>query len=121
MFQDIHIVFISTTGNCKPERLMGIIYKLQPEIEQCLDVDELMAYLNKYSILTDNERDELGSQHSKTRIAKARYLLAALSTKGPQAQKNFMLALNESSHAGHKHLFELLQANGANIHCETQV
>ncbi|XP_065913549.1 uncharacterized protein [Dysidea avara] len=32
--------------NSKPEGLMSIIYKLQVEIEKCLDVDELMAYLN---------------------------------------------------------------------------
>ena len=57
---------------------MDIIYKIQPEIESKIAVDELFAQLNKYSILAQDERDELGPVSIKTQLNQARYLLSIL-------------------------------------------
>ena len=74
----------------------------------------LYEYLNKYDVLTRNEREHLDQQSSKTPTEKTKYLMSALESKSPEGLQNFVKALYDSSSINHGHqlLIEKLQENG---------
>ena len=103
--------FLETPDN---QSIMDSLFSIQPEMEQYTVMDELLAYLNKYKLLTRTEREHLGPQSRKTPTEKTRYLLSNLESKGPKGHTDFLKALIASSSAvsGHHYLIKLLQAQG---------
>ena len=100
------------------QSIMDIVLSIQPQLEQCIVVDELLQYLNTHQVLTKPEREHLGPQSTKTPTEKIRYLLSILESKSPQGQSGFVKALFDSSfHVdGHQHLIGILQDQGIQIH-----
>lgn len=94
--------------------IMDVIFSVQPEMEQNINMDELFAYLNKYDILTRLDREHLGPQSKKTLTEKNRYLIYELESKSPQGKENFVKALYDSSHKNESHqiLINKLQEKG---------
>jgi len=109
---------VSTNGD---QKIIGIIYKLQPDMETLLNIDELLAYLMKHRVLTNNEEQHLGPGSYATPLEKVRFLLSesVLGRKGLKGQKNFIRALYESSkrqgNTGHRDLVTRLRENGVII------
>ena len=95
---------------------MDIIYSIQPEIQELINVEELFVYLVKYRVLTKNEEQHIGPTSKETNIEKATYLLSALNGKGPEGEKNFIKALIESSrnpgNTGHLEIIKQLCDKG---------
>ena len=98
--------------------LMEIINRKNVEMEKYIQIDELIKYLKRYSLLATNEEQTLGLSHY-TSTEKIRYLLRILQSKGPDGEKDFVRALydsgNDSNIRGHKHLAELLERDGVDI------
>lgn len=75
----------------------------------------LIPYLNKYGILTPDERSYLSSNY-KTPSEKVNFLLQCLEGKDDTTVKNFLQALKEASeHTGHTELCRLLRQKGVEI------
>ncbi|XP_065918159.1 basement membrane-specific heparan sulfate proteoglycan core protein-like isoform X2 [Dysidea avara] len=113
---DETMIEISTSNN---QSIMDIIYTMQPEILDLINMEELFVYLIKYSILTKNEVQHVGPMSRETNIEKATFLLSALYGKGPEGQKDFIKALYESNkvagNTGHQELIRKLHDKGVVI------
>lgn len=94
---------------------MDIIYQLNPQMNKYINMVSLVPYLNKYGILTSEERFYLNS-NSKSPTEKVNYLLQYLESKGEETIKKFLQALKEASeHTGHIELCRLLRERGVEI------
>ena len=91
---------------------------MQPEMLQHIVMSELLPYLQKYSVLTINE-EQLLQLVSTTNYKKVQDLLSLIISKGPEGEKNFIIALYESSkkqgNSGHKELIAKLQHEGITV------
>ena len=95
--------------------LMDIIYQLYPQMIQYINMVSLIPYLNKYGILTAEERHYLNNNH-KSPTEKVNYLLQYLESKNEETVKNFLKALKEArEHSGHTELCRLLREKGVKI------
>lgn len=95
--------------------LMDIIYQLNPQMIKYINMVSLIPYLNKYGILTAEERHYLNNNH-KSPTEKVNYLLQYLESKGEETVKNFLKALKEAGeHSGHTELCRLLRERGVKI------
>ena len=107
---------ISTSDN---QTIMDIIYTMQPEIEELINMEKLFGYLMKYKLLTKHEEQQVGPTSRETNIQKIRHLLSALERKGPEGEKNFIKALYESTkeagNTGHHEIIRKLHDNGVII------
>jgi len=106
---------ISTNGN---ESLMDIVNRLNVEMEKCIQINELIKYLKRYSLLVTHEEEKLRNK-LLTSTEKIQDLLLILRSKGPDGVKNFVKALydsaNESNVPGHDYLVKHLQRAGVII------
>lgn len=95
--------------------IMDVIYKLHPYMAKYMNVQLLVRYLNKYSVLTRDERYHLRSS-DKSPAEKVDYLLGCLDNKDDDSQQNFIKALKETrEHTGHSKLCELLKKRGIKV------
>ena len=75
----------------------------------------LIPYLNKYGILTSEERFHLNNS-SKSPSEKINYLLQYLEHKGEETVQKFLKALkDERDHSGHVELCRLLKQAGVKM------
>lgn len=83
--------------------------KEMPGRLELLNFTELVPVLNKHKLLTQHENyDLLNDRVSNTQRANA-LLYNILPTKGPVAYGEFIACIHEETeHAGHRHLAELL-------------
>jgi len=94
---------------------MDIIYQLQPEMSRYINMISLIPYLNKYAILTADQRYHLNSAH-KSPSEKVNYLLQYLEGKGEDTVQKFLIAMKEAKeHTGHVELCRLLNEKGVTI------
>jgi len=94
---------------------MDIIWQLSPEMTRYINMMSLIPYLNKYGILTSDQRHHLNSPY-KAPGEKVTYLLGFLESKGEETIQKFLLALKEAKeHTGHIELCRLLNKKGVNI------
>ena len=101
--------------NTPSPSLMDIIYQLNPQMIKYINMVSLIPFLNKYGILTSEERFYLNNNH-KSPTEKVNYLLQYLESKGEETVKNFLKALKEASeHSGHTELCRLLREKGVKI------
>lgn len=95
--------------------VMDALYELHPELNDHINMNCLLPYLNKYKILTGDERFYL-SDASKAPSEKVNYLLHLLEGKGSNAVDNFLRALRaEKKHSGHSMLCSLLVQKGVKL------
>lgn len=94
---------------------MDIIYQLNPQMNKYINMVSLIPYLNKYGILTSEERFYLNN-NSKSPTEKVNYLLQYLEHKGEETVQKFLQALkDEREHSGHVELCRLLKQAGAKM------
>jgi len=87
-----------------------ILYMLHPEILKYIDFVSLMPYLNRYEVLTPNERE---SMERSTNVVKVNLFLEYLSKKSDETINDFVRALHqELTHTGHKELIQILHDRG---------
>ena len=98
-----------------PPSTIDIIYQLQPEMSRYINMMSLIPYLNKYGILTTDQRFHLNSPH-KSPGEKVFYLLQYLEGKDEDTVQKFLLALKEAKeHTGHIELCRLLNEKNVKI------
>ena len=101
--------------NTPSPSLMDIIYQLNPQMIKYINMVSLIPFLNKYGILTSEERFYLNNNH-KSPTEKVNYLLQYLESKNEETVKDFLKALKEASeHSGHTELCRLLREKGVKI------
>ena len=89
---------------------MEILYTLNPELEQYIDLVTLLPYMNRYGIVTPEERRFLNNESNQQRVSK---LLGYLEKKNPETINGFVKAISEEpNHKGHKQLCKLLKERG---------
>ena len=89
---------------------MDILYELNPELQQHIDFDTLLPYMNRHKILTSEERNFLRNERNQQRVSK---LLGYLEKKNEETIDDFVRALSEErSHSGHTELCRLLKKHG---------
>ena len=94
---------------------MDIIYQLNPQMNKYINMVSLIPYLNKYGILTSEERFYLNNS-SKSPSEKVNYLLQYLERKGEETVQKFLKALkDEREHSGHVELCRLLKQAGVKL------
>ena len=94
---------------------MDIMYQLNPQMNKYINMVSLFPYLNKYGILTSEERFYL-SNNSKSPSEKVNYLLQYLERKGDETVQKFLQALKEErEHSGHAELCKLLKQRGVKM------
>ena len=92
-----------------------VLYRLHPELLNYTNFVTLMPYLNRYEVLTENERHNLNDEKN-TPAVKVNLLLQYLEKKNEETINDFVRALHEANiHTGHKKLCNLLQENGVHI------
>jgi len=85
-----------------------ILLQLNPEISMYINLDCLVPYLNRFTILTRIERSFL-SNPLKSPNEKIAYLLDALEGKDANSVNNFLTALRqEKEHTGHMLLHKMI-------------
>ena len=87
-----------------------LLRKHSPELAQYIKLESLLPYLNKYSLLTDSEYDELLNVviNERTRVLK---LIRFIEGKGPEGFQRFLRALDEEpEHLGHKELTQIFSS-----------
>ena len=95
--------------------VMEVVYRLHPDMVTYMNIQLLIRYLNKYGVLTRDERYHLNSS-SKSPDEKVDYLLTCFDGKDDDMIQNFIKALKEADdHTGHKKLCELLKVHGIKI------
>ena len=105
----------SGVANTQTPSLMDIIYQLNPQMIKYINMVSLIPYLNKYGILTSEERFYLNNNH-KSPTEKVNYLLTYLESKDEKTVKSFLKALKEArEHSGHTELCRLLRERGVEI------
>ena len=94
---------------------MDVLYQLNPELNEYINMSSLVPYMNKHEILTKNERFYL-NDNSKSPSDKVSYLLSYLEGEDPATVNNFLRALREEKeHSGHALLCSLLVQKGVNL------
>ena len=94
---------------------MDVIYQLNPEMNRYINMVSLIPYLNKYGILTSEDRFHL-SNSLKSQTEKVSYLLQSLEGRSDKTVQDFLHALKEASeHNGHIELCRLLKEKGVEI------
>ena len=92
--------------------VMDVLYQLNPELNEHVNMNSLIPYMNKYGILTRNERFYLNDL-TKSPSDKVTYLLNVLDLKDDKTVRNFVKALKEEKqHPGHLVLCSLLAEKG---------
>ena len=80
-----------------------------PEIQACLDLDEIFPHLNQHHLLTNAEKQELRNPMDTTN-RKISKLLMWIPRKGPDALHNFITCLRQSADGtGHAGLADKLE------------
>ena len=88
--------------------VMDVLYQLNPELNEHVNMNSLIPYMNKYGILTKNERFYLNDS-TKSPSDKVTYVLGVLELKDDKTIRNFVKALKEEKqHPGHSVLCSLL-------------
>ena len=91
---------------------MKILLRLNPELNKYIDFVTLLPYLNKYEILTTEERRFLNDDRNQ-QVKRVSNLLEYLEKKNDETINAFVRAMNEeTSHNGHKELCRLLKTKG---------
>ena len=110
MSPDRHINCDPTADQPDALSTMEILYTLNPELEKYIDLVTLLPYMNRYGILTPEERRFLNNESNQHRVSK---LLGFLEKKNPETINNFVKAISEEpNHRGHKELCRLLKERG---------
>ena len=105
----------SGVANALTASLMDIIYQLNPQMIKYINMVSLIPYLNKYGILTQEERFYLNNNH-KSPTEKVNFLLTYLESKNEETVRNFLKAIKEArEHSGHTELCRLLRERGIEI------
>lgn len=100
----------SSDNTC--DSVMDVLYQLNPELNEHINMNSLIPYMNKYKVLMKNERFYLNDP-SKYPSDKVTYLLNVLDTKDDKTVNNFLKALREEKqHPGHSKLCSLLAQRG---------
>lgn len=103
------------TSNDTHESMIDALYELNPELNDYIDMNSLIPYMNKYRILTKDERFYLNDS-SKPPSEKVTYLLSCLERKDYKTVYNFIQALKEEKeHSGHVKLCSLLEQKGVKL------
>ena len=83
------------------------IIKIEPKLQELLNLEELQTYLVKYELCTQSEIDAYVVNQLRERSERIQYLLGILDTKGPDAYLLFLKCLSEEKeHLGHVELYE---------------
>ena len=83
---------------------MIAIYQLNPQMIRYINMVSSIPYLNKYGILTQEERFYLNNNR-KSPTEKVNFLLTYLESKNEETVKNFLKAIKEArEHSGHTEL-----------------
>lgn len=91
--------------------LMSTLRRLHPQLNKYTNLDCLVPFLNKYEILTDDDRWFLNSDSISPK-QKIKNLLNSLNSKADESVHKFVLALKEEpEHSGHKELCNLIAQN----------
>ena len=94
---------------------MNIIYQLNVEMNELINMQTLLPHLNSYLILTRDERSYLRNELNSP-TGKVTYLLGLLESKGDETVKNFLQALKKADeHTGHVKLCSLLKEKGIEV------
>lgn len=105
----------TNTDHIPTPSTMDIIYQLNPQMNKYINMVSLIPYLNKYGILTSEERFYLNNSH-KSPTEKVNYLLQYLEGKGDTTVQKFLSALKEASeHSGHVELCRMLRQRGVKM------
>ena len=92
---------------------------MNPELNELINITELLQYLIKYRIPTDDEEEHLSPVFNSTRHQKIQFLLSMLSSKGKTGHENFVRAIYESSkkrgNSGHCQIIERFKKEGISI------
>ena len=94
---------------------MDVLFQLNPELNKYINMSSLVPHMNKYKILTKNERHYL-NMDSNSPSDKVTFLLSYLEGKDPATVNSFLRALREEKeHSGHVLLCSLLVQNGVKL------
>ena len=100
----------SSDNTC--DSVMDVLFQLNPELNEHINMNSLIPYMNKYKVLMKNERFHLNDP-SKYPSDKVTYLLNVLDRKDDKTVNNFLKALKEEKrHPGHSKLCSLLAQKG---------
>jgi len=111
----IHNLEDANVDQARAKSIMDIIYQLNPQMIKYINMVSLIPYLNKYGILTSEERFYLNSS-SKSPTEKVNFLLQYLESKSDDTVLKFLKALKDArEHTGHIELCRLLKDKGVEI------
>ena len=97
------------------DSVMDLLYQLNPELNDYINMSSLIPYMNKHKVLTRKERFYLNDA-SKCPSDKVTYLLSYLEGKDPDTVNGFVKALKEEKeHSGHALLCSLLVQKGVKL------
>ena len=95
-----------------PPLTMKILLRLNPELVKYIDFVTLLPHMNKYEILTSEERHFLNDDRTQQQ-KRVSNLLEYLEKKNAETVDDFVRAIGaETSHNGHKELCQLLKKEG---------
>ena len=113
---DVHLPTVSVdASNTTCDSVMDVLYQLNPELNQYINMSSLIPYMNKHKILTRKERFYLNDD-SICPSDKVTYLLSYLEGKDLGTVNNFVKALKEENeHSGHALLCSMLIQKGVEL------
>ena len=94
---------------------MKVIHSINPDMRQYINISSLYPFLNKYGILTREERAKLTNPYT-SQIEKINEFLKLMDAKSPSSQSDFLKAIRDArEHTGHKEICKLLREKGLRI------
>ncbi|XP_065887654.1 glutamine-rich protein 2-like isoform X2 [Dysidea avara] len=97
------------------QSIMTVIHRIYPDMRKYINISSLYPYLNKYGILTREERAKLINPYT-SQIEKIDELLKLMGAKSPSSQSDFLKAIKDArEHTGHKEICKLLREKGLRI------
>ena len=91
----------------KSRLIREIMQSIEPLVQSCLSLKDLLPYLQEMKLLTSSEFEKLHEDSSEENSWKIQTLLHTLNTKGPLAHSLFFQCLEqEKEHKGHHDIYQ---------------